>query len=115
MRNKTLKYHLPLVLWALLILYLSVTPGNELPKFSFWQHDKIFHFIFYRILSVFAKWSLYRQYSFSRLRLRENILIILSISAFSIMIEILQGKLINGRYFDIFDIPVSFENDMESI
>ncbi|NNC95884.1 MAG: VanZ family protein [Chitinophagales bacterium] len=104
MSNIKLKYHLPILFWVILTIFLSLTPGNELPKINFWQHDKILHFIFYTVMSVFGRWSITQQYKLSRIRLKIKAVLFILISAFSILIEILQGELINGRYFDIFDI-----------
>lgn len=104
MRKESLKYHIPLSIWVIITLYLSLTPGDELPEINLWQFDKVLHFGFYALMSVFARWSWFQQYNLHKLRLKVKIILFAAISIFSIVIEILQGELINGRYFDIFDI-----------
>ena len=92
-----------LIVWTLVILALSITPGNYLPKIrlELFSIDTFTHFSFYFGLSILSVF-----YSFKKNWIRHfALLIILAISVlYGGLIEIIQEELIPGRSFDKFDI-----------
>jgi len=101
-----LKYNLPGIVWALIILILLGLPPSDLPKTPFLHipHlDKIVHGVLFCVLVLLIARGLYKQNS--------SFLINKNIALFSIFIgvlyggitEILQGSVFIGRTSDIID------------
>lgn len=93
-------------LWALVILMLSVTPGQELPDINFWEFDKFAHIGVYGLLVLlFGAWLTRRgQFRPSDPRYQRAVLAIGIPALFGVIIEVVQGSLIPQRYFDVLDI-----------
>jgi VanZ family protein len=88
-----------LFLWLLVIFSLSLTPGNYIPKVGFSYTDLVVHFIFYAILSMLSFFSFYQKMS------RVKAFQIFFASAFiGFVVELLQGILPIGRFFDWSDV-----------
>ena len=88
-----------LFIWLLIIFSLSLTPGNYIPKVEFSYTDLIVHFVFYSILSTLAYFSLYHKMN------QKIAFVIFIISALiGFIVEILQGALPIGRFFDWSDV-----------
>lgn len=88
-----------LLIWVVLIFSLSLTPGNYIPKVGFSYTDLIVHFIFYAILSTLAYFSLYNKMN------QKIAFVIFIVSTFiGFIVEILQGALSIGRFFDWSDV-----------
>lgn len=91
------RYRLFLGIWCLIILYLSWSPGIQIPK-GFLEElpiDKIGHFGMYAVMSIislkaFVNWA--------------NAKIFLFCLSFGILMEILQFAFFPGRYFEWSDI-----------
>lgn len=107
MRFLVAPFAAPLTLiWALVILALSLTPGQEMPEVHFWEFDKFAHIGVYAVLSVLfaAAWTYHAQSRgvFSRSIMSRWTLVVAVI--FGLSIEFVQGNFIPDRYFDKFDI-----------
>lgn len=95
-----INYKILTFIWAGIILVLSITPGNYIPpvEFKLIAPDTLAHFVFYFVLVY-----LHLQWKKSSTNISK--LIILSISIiYGFSIEIIQGTLILGRFFDVFDV-----------
>jgi VanZ family protein len=94
------------LIWALVILFLSITPGQELPEVNFWEFDKFAHIGVYGLLVLlFGAWlSRLGQYRPSDPRFRRAALAIGIPALFGVVIEFVQGNYIPQRYFDVLDI-----------
>ena len=86
-------------LWAGFILILSITPGNYIPpvKFELIAPDTIAHVVFYLVL-VFLSLKWIKPNKFLTL-----ILIFLICVLYGYVIEVVQGSLIPGRFYDLYD------------
>jgi VanZ family protein len=107
MRFLVAPFAAPLALiWALVILALSLTPGQEMPQVNFWEFDKFAHIGVYAVLGMLfaAAWT-YRAQSkgvFMRsIMVRWTLLVPI---IFGLSIEFVQGNFIPDRYFDVLDI-----------
>lgn len=92
------------ILWAIVIFFLSITPGNELPEVNFWEIDKFVHIGVYSILGFLTAMGQRKQYQGKIPRWRLWKVAGLGISIYGILIELIQGAFIPDRHFDVLDI-----------
>ena len=93
--------HLPTLLYATLIIFLSSIPGDEQPQLEILKFDKVIHLAEYAIFAWLVYRSLLQLLSADRKRLA-SILSFLFIVAFAFFDETFQGS-VPGRVSDIFD------------
>lgn len=88
----------------MILLVLSLTPGDRLPKieFTLFEIDKVIHFLFYFILALLMGFGFYSKKNEPFIK-RIVVIIATGISTGSI-IEVIQGNFIKNRFFDVFDI-----------
>lgn len=102
-KMKTLiKYHLPAILYAVLIIVVSSIPSLTPPKVGIVGMDKIAHFFEYAILAVLV----FRSISHLSPRIRPGMMFLLSmlfIVIFAIFDEAYQAY-VPGRKSDLYDI-----------
>jgi VanZ family protein len=101
-----LRYNTFTIGWALLILVLTLTPGNSMPDLSIWDllsFDRFAHLFVFAILVMFMTIGFTKQYSFLFLRFNAAKLSFLFSFAYSLIIELLQG-LVPGRYAELNDV-----------
>lgn len=77
--------------WALIILVVSVIPGEDLPSLSIWEPDKVMHALVYGILCCLLAFSI----SKNRFIPKQTIL-------YGFVIELIQ-LLLPTRSFDLLD------------
>lgn len=101
-----LKYNLGAILWALVILGLTLIPGSMMPDLSFWElltFDKAAHMFVFAVLVFQLAMGFYKQYRFRVLRYHA----LQSAFIFSViyggLIELLQGALFTDRHPDVID------------
>lgn len=94
------------LIWALVILALSITPGQELPEVNVWEFDKFAHIGVYALLALlFGAWlTRSGQFRPSDPRYIRAVLAIGLPALFGLLIEVVQGSLIPQRFFDVLDI-----------
>jgi VanZ family protein len=100
--KKFLIYHLPVILYAALVIYISSIPNLNRPDIEILKYDKIIHFIEYAIFAILV----FRSFShiFSRQRLRLVVYSsLLFLVVFAFIDEFFQSH-IPGRDSDIFDV-----------
>jgi VanZ family protein len=87
--------------WAAFLLFVSVIPGKDLPSISLWEADKLFHALFYALLTLLAhSWLRLRFPSAGRLRIA--ILSSLLCILYGFFIELIQLAL-PSRACDMYD------------
>ena len=88
--------------WSLVILIGSITPGNYIPKtdFTFFDPNSLAHFLFYAILVFLTlKWK--------KVNSNQRSLAVYTFCftvIYGILIELIQGNFIPGRFGDIYDV-----------
>ena len=88
----------PAITWSIVVLILTLIPGNELPDVQIVGIDKIVHVCIFGVLMILTSYGLYKLSS------RRAVLIaILYTCAFGITIELIQ-PFVPGRSFSYFDI-----------
>ena len=100
------RYLLPGICWLILVLLLSLTPGEEMPQHvvSLVAFDKLMHWFFYGMLTHLWLVGLKKQYYSVYLKRNAVWIILSSVIVLGIIIEFLQGEFVSGRFFEIWDI-----------
>ncbi len=97
------KYYVPALLWASVILLGSAWPGADFP--DQWQGilswDKALHGLAYFTLAVLAGWGARKAPPNIRWGLGVTLIAVI---LYGILIEVLQFAFFTGRRFEIFDI-----------
>ncbi|HNQ12812.1 MAG TPA: VanZ family protein [Bacteroidia bacterium] len=94
------------VLWALIILVLSLIGGISLPDyslFSLFTFDKLVHVFMYGVLTYLFISAGNQQYSVLNLRYKLPILAATVAWVYGSIIELIQAYLIPNRFGDIYD------------
>jgi VanZ family protein len=92
------------LLWATVIMVLSVMPRSELPEIDIWEPDKIAHVIVYAVLSFLLVLSMEGQSNWLSGRYKVGLAALCLSAAYGISIEVIQGSWIPSRVFDYADI-----------
>jgi len=99
-----LRYNIWAILWALAILYLSLSPNDNLPLISFKLSDKLMHAALYGIFQCLLLIGFYKQQRYGGLG-KKHILYASAISiSYGAVMEILQGVLPINRSCDLLDL-----------
>lgn len=102
-----LRYNVFTICWMLLVLLLTLTPGEDMPKTHLWSDilsfDTVAHFGVFGILVFLMIIGLSKQYTYHFLRKKAIVVSILVSILYGIIIELLQ-QAIPGRHFELFDI-----------
>lgn len=101
------RYNFFTLCWLLLVLLLTLTPGENMPQTSLWEDllsfDKVAHFFIFGVLVFLMIIGLSKQYRYQFLR-SKAVQVSLAIGiAYGIIIEIIQ-LFIPGRGFEVADI-----------
>lgn len=100
------RFILPGLIWLVILVVLSLAPGNELQRtdWFFFDFDKVVHTGIYGFLVHLWLTGFKRQRSRRFFREYAFAIVISSSVALGIAIEFIQGAFIFGRVFDIYDI-----------
>jgi VanZ family protein len=101
------RYNLFTLCWILLILLLTLSPGNALPETNLWEElisaDKVVHFMIFCILVLLMIVGFTKQYAYAYLRKHAVPLSLLISISYGILIEIIQIP-IPGRHLEVMDM-----------
>jgi VanZ family protein len=94
------RYHLPGVIWAVIILVLSTMPTNKLPNPHITNFDKLVHVTMYFILVVSTYWSS------ASVKRSSGFFFIIGISgaAYGLLMECFQKWFCTYRSFEWWDV-----------
>lgn len=98
------KYHLPAIVYALLILSVSAVPNLSIPSIKVVSIDKVAHFMEYAVFALLVFRS-FAHMGVSASRLRALWLSVFFLVVFAAADEAFQ-QLIPGRHSDIWDLVV---------
>lgn len=97
---KIKRKHLFPFIWFSFIVYASLTPSQDLPKFNLFPHfDKIVHFVIYFVLSILLVPFLLKKDNYLKYYLISGITSILT----GILFELLQFYIGQGRSASPYD------------
>lgn len=95
------------IIWAFLILILSLVSGSQLPKADILSFDKILHLLFYMILSLLLVYGLKRQYRFNKIRYNSYWYTLILCTIYGFLIEYMQ-PIISDRIASFSDFLANF-------
>ena len=97
-----LTYHVPMILYACIVIAVSSIPNLKTPSVEFFAVDKLAHFIEYAIFGFLT----FRSFSHLREGIRVNLALLLSILFLSVfaMIDEYHQRFIPGRQADVADV-----------
>lgn len=98
-----LKNHIPTIIWSLIILALTTTPGSNVPRIQIEGLDKIVHFILFGVLMYLLVRGLAKQKEISSSPGNPYILSFIICFSFGIIIEFIQ-LYVPGRSYSGYDI-----------
>ena len=93
----------PAIVWGISILYFSLMPGNELPKFLLSAQDVLLHFGIYFGQSVLLMLG-FNHFSIRSVSASQVMFILILTLFLGVIIEFVQEKFIEGRHFEWSDI-----------
>jgi VanZ family protein len=102
-----LRYNILPILWAVLILILSLISGENIPEVSFWEMisiDKLAHVFMYAMLVFLLTTGLKRQYSNGWLRYYAKSTAFWLGMFYGLLLEIMQLLICTDRYFEMGDV-----------
>ncbi len=102
-----LRYNLFTLLWAAMILLLTLLPSASMPQLSIWtlfSFDSFAHAFLFAILVFLMIVGLKKQFTYIKLRHYAIRVAFASSVAFGIAIELMQDFFIAGRQGDIIDV-----------
>ena len=103
-----IRYNWPGMVWILVILFLTLIPGNYIPrKITFWEWigpDKILHIAIFGILSFMVIRGLKKQYRFPFLRYYSVSIAIIFGIILGLLTEVTQKFIFIGRNANMFDL-----------
>ncbi len=99
-----MKPFLPSILWALLILGLSISPSIQMPE-TVIAPDKLGHLVAYGILTWLIIKALEKN---KKLSSKTANLTVLTVSMYGIALEIVQWAFFPNRFFEVWDMVANF-------
>ena len=102
-----LKYNLPALGWATVILFLTLLPAASLPEVPEWQlisFATASHAVVFFMLTFLMRGGFYLQQASATLRRHNSLLAVIISILFGALIELLQSTLGWGRQGDLMDI-----------
>src|SRR4051812_19885358 len=85
-------------------MWLSLTPGNSLPRVNIPGLDKAVHFTFYTVLTLLMFYGWKKQEVFPALHRRLLVRILVCAIAYGLLIEVMQETLTDSRHFEVLDV-----------
>lgn len=102
-----LRYNILTILWAVLLLILSIAPNKSLPQvhwFNFLSFDKSAHVFMYAMLVYLLTTGCKRQYAKGWLRYHAKITAFWIGFSYGLLLEIMQLFLSADRHFEWMDV-----------
>jgi len=100
--RRFISFHLPVTLYAIVVIALSSIPNLNPPPIKLLATDKLIHFVEYGIFALLAFRSFSNVGSVSQVN-RATLVSALFICVFAVFDEYYQ-RFVPGRFFDIYDI-----------
>ncbi len=102
----------PSLVWALAILFLTGAPGSYFPTvISFWDWispDKIVHIVIFGIQTILVLYAIRWQYLSKSKRLVCTVVILVIVTLFALLTEVLQKYVFIGRHGNVYDFIADF-------
>lgn len=89
-RNPLVWYQGPMIMWAILLFVASSIPGDDIPDFGFFTHDKLLHFLMYVVFAATVYRGVKVQRRFSLLAMRPYLFTCILVALYGASDEIHQ-------------------------
>ncbi|WP_076671381.1 VanZ family protein [Pontibacter indicus] len=102
-----LRYNFFTIIWAAVIMVLTLLPSSSMPSLSIWEifsFDSFAHAFMFAVLTFLMVVGFKKQYTYMRVQLHAIRSAFFVSSMFGIAIELLQHFFILGRQGDIVDV-----------
>ncbi|MCP2043231.1 VanZ family protein [Pontibacter sp. HSC-36F09] len=102
-----LRYNFFTIIWAAVIMVLTLLPSSSMPSLSIWEifsFDSFAHAFMFAVLTYLMVVGLKKQYTYMRVQLFAIRTAFFVSSMFGIAIELLQHFFVPGRQGDIVDV-----------
>ena len=93
----------PAFAWSLIVLVLTLIPGEAVPDVGIFQIDKVVHFFIFGVLMVLSCYGLHRLFVLKGFPSRPLLIAGVYSVAFGMMIEVIQ-RFVPGRNFSFLDV-----------
>ena len=98
-----IRYLWPALLWSIIVLVLTLIPGDSLPEVDIFQVDKLVHFLIFGILMILSSYGLTKIKMKREMSINPHLMSGVYSIGFGIMIEFIQ-RFVPGRSFSIADM-----------
>lgn len=101
-----MKHNIPAILWALVILILTLMPGKFIPPagiFEIFHPDKLVHMVIFATLIILLLRGLLKQDEFPLLKNHAWVVAFGGSTFYGFVLEVMQGTLLPDRYFEWLD------------
>ena len=92
------------ILFTLVVAFLCLYPFESEKESTIPHFDKVIHVTLFLILSYFWMRGLNAQNQYKKVQAKAVLITVISVIAYGVLIEVLQGMMHLGRSFDAFDI-----------
>jgi VanZ family protein len=109
--DKFIRFHLPAILWAAVVLFLTLLPSDKLPDTPDWElltFDTFAHACVFALLTFLVARSFYFQYGKHGFLKFALLVAIVLCTFFGILIELLQTVMKLGRHGETGDVISDF-------
>lgn len=101
------QYNLFAIVWALIILVLTLTSGATGANLDYQYLDKVVHLLMFSILSLLLTIGYTKQYTYRYLRFNAGKSAVLTAGGYGIILELIQA-ILPARSFELSDIMANF-------
>lgn len=101
-----IRYNLPAIVWSVIILVLTLSPGVYIPQEFDWKlirEDLLAHFFVFAVLVFLMMQGFTRQHTNASLRSNASVYAVVIAVVYGGVLEVIQG-FIPERSFDYFDM-----------
>jgi VanZ family protein len=101
-----LRFYLPALLWALVILFFTMMPGKYIPPVNIWDitnFDKILHLFVFMVLMLLVLYAFLRHQQMKTFYLPVMFTAFFICVSYGMLIEIMQGTFLKDRQFELYD------------
>lgn len=97
------KYLWPAILWSLVILFITLTPGDKLPEVGIFQVDKLVHFFVFGLLMFLSSYGLFRVFQERNFTTNGVTVAAVYSIGLGLLVEVLQ-LFVPNRSFSVADV-----------
>jgi VanZ family protein len=98
-----IRYTWPALIWSLIVLILTLIPGEAVPDVDIVQIDKVVHFFIFGVLMILSSYALLKMHMLNRWPANPLMISGIYSITFGSLIEVIQ-QFVPGRNFSLVDM-----------